>query len=102
MKPTGKLQLECLVDADFSELYCREPDDEPNAIRSRTGYLISVFNFCLSFEDHHDALDLWPPSSKSLRAPSIFLGSGISSGLMPRTVKWKSSKIDTNLQRAEY
>ena len=44
MKPTGRLQLECFVDADFAGLYRRKPDDEPNAVRSRTGYLICLGN----------------------------------------------------------
>ena len=44
MKPTGKLQLECFVDADFAGLYCCEPDDEPNSVRSHTGYLICLGN----------------------------------------------------------
>ena len=44
MKPTGKLQLECFVDAEFAGLYHQEPDDDPNAVRSRTGYLICLGN----------------------------------------------------------
>ena len=40
--PTGKLELDCYVDADFGGLYRREPDDDPNSVRSRTGYIIML------------------------------------------------------------
>jgi hypothetical protein len=44
MQPTGRLELECYVDADFAGLYNREPDTEPVSVRSRTGFLINVGN----------------------------------------------------------
>lgn len=40
--PTGTLELDCYVDADFGGLYRREPDENPNSARSRTGYIIML------------------------------------------------------------
>ena len=34
--------MDCYVDADFGGLYRREPDDDPNSVRSRTGYIIML------------------------------------------------------------
>lgn len=42
LKPNGNLDLNCFVDADFAGLYRREPDDSPSAVKSRTGYLITL------------------------------------------------------------
>jgi len=42
IRPTGTLDLEAYVDADFAGLYKREPDHNPNAVRSRTGYIITL------------------------------------------------------------
>ena len=42
INPTGRLDLECYVDADFSGLFKREPDADPNCARSRTGYIITL------------------------------------------------------------
>jgi hypothetical protein len=44
MRPNGQLNLDCYVDADFGGLYKREPDLEPAAVRSRTGYLVNLGN----------------------------------------------------------
>jgi hypothetical protein len=40
MKPSGKLDLDLYVDADFAGLYGKEPDANPDSARSRTGYII--------------------------------------------------------------
>jgi hypothetical protein len=40
MKPTGTFSLDLYVDADFAGLHRREPDEESNAVRSRTGFII--------------------------------------------------------------
>jgi hypothetical protein len=42
LHPNGKLQLDCFADADFAGLHCCEPDDSPNSVRSRSGYLIKL------------------------------------------------------------
>ena len=42
VKPTGKLNLDLFVDADFCGLYKVEPDIDPNSVRSRTGYVIKL------------------------------------------------------------
>jgi hypothetical protein len=42
--PTGCLDIECFVDADFAGLYRSEPDASPNSVRSRTGYIIKLGN----------------------------------------------------------
>jgi Reverse transcriptase (RNA-dependent DNA polymerase) len=44
MKPTGKLDLSCYVDADFAGLFKSEPDDHPQAAKSRTGYIVFLDN----------------------------------------------------------
>ena len=40
VKPSKKLTLHAHVDADFSGLHGREPQDDPNSARSRYGYII--------------------------------------------------------------
>jgi hypothetical protein len=40
--PTGNLDLDCFVDADFAGLYRRERDDNPTAVKSRTGFVITL------------------------------------------------------------
>jgi hypothetical protein len=42
MRPNGRLNLDCYVDADFAGLYKREPDLEPASVRSRSGYLVNL------------------------------------------------------------
>ena len=48
--PDGSLNLACYVDADFAGLYRREPDDSPNSVRSRTGYIILLGNCPLTWK----------------------------------------------------
>ena len=40
MKPSNSLELDLYCDADFAGLFRREPDNVPDAVRSRTGYII--------------------------------------------------------------
>ena len=40
VKPTGTLNLQCYVDADFCGLYKREPDVAPMSAKSPTGLII--------------------------------------------------------------
>jgi hypothetical protein len=40
VKPTGKLELECYVDADFAGLFSVEPNNSPVSVKSRTGIII--------------------------------------------------------------
>ena len=40
--PTGTLQLGCWVDAAFRNLYRVDPDHEPSAAKSCTGYIITL------------------------------------------------------------
>jgi hypothetical protein len=42
VKPTGTLDIQCWVDADFCGLYRREPDAAPNSAKSRTGIVITL------------------------------------------------------------
>jgi hypothetical protein len=42
VKPSGDLQIDCYVDADFAGLYRQEPDDSPTSAKSRLGYIISL------------------------------------------------------------
>jgi hypothetical protein len=39
IRPTGKLDLQLYVDADFAGLYGSEPDEDPTSVKSRTGYI---------------------------------------------------------------
>ncbi len=41
VKPTGTLDLNCYVDADFAGLHGRDPDRSPSSAKSRTGYIIT-------------------------------------------------------------
>ena len=40
--PTGNLNLDCYVDADFAGLHQRDPDRSPSAAKSRTGFIIML------------------------------------------------------------
>ena len=42
LTPTGNLNLDCYVDADFAGLHNRDPDRSDTAARSRTGYIIML------------------------------------------------------------
>ena len=44
VSPTGKLDLDCYVDADFAGLYKSDPDEAPTAAKSRLGYIIFLSN----------------------------------------------------------
>jgi len=45
VKPDGTFHLKCWVDADFAGLYGRESNDNPNAARSRYGYIATCGGF---------------------------------------------------------
>ena len=47
VKTTGKLELDCYVDADFAGLYRCESDENPTSVKSRTGYIILLGGFPL-------------------------------------------------------
>jgi hypothetical protein len=38
------IHVDCYVDADFGGLYRRDPDDEPSAVKSRSGWIIFLGN----------------------------------------------------------
>jgi hypothetical protein len=42
VKPTGNLDLDCYVDADFAGLHGRDPDCSPTSAKSCTGYIITL------------------------------------------------------------
>ncbi|CAJ1962771.1 unnamed protein product [Cylindrotheca closterium] len=44
IKPTGKLNLDLFVDADFCGLYNTEPHTDPKSVRSRTGFIVKLSN----------------------------------------------------------
>jgi hypothetical protein len=50
--PTGKLDIKLFVDADFAGLYKREPDNDRNSARSRTGYILILGGFPLVWKSH--------------------------------------------------
>lgn len=43
-KPDGTLRIECFVDADFAGLWGYEEKNDPNCVKSRTGYVIMLGN----------------------------------------------------------
>ena len=47
VKTTGKLELDCYVDADFAGLYRCEPHENPTSVKSCTGYIILLGGFLL-------------------------------------------------------
>ena len=47
VKPTKHLHLDLYVDADFAGLFKREDDRDPDSVRSRTGYVISLSDWPL-------------------------------------------------------
>jgi hypothetical protein len=42
LKPTGKLQVDCYVDADFAGLWPHEDREDPVSVKSRSGYVICL------------------------------------------------------------
>lgn len=50
--PTNKLDIKLYVDADFAGLYKREPNNDPNSARSRTGYILLLGGFPLIWKSH--------------------------------------------------
>lgn len=42
LRPSGRLDLDLYVDADFCSLHGQEADHDPNSARSRTGYIICL------------------------------------------------------------
>ena len=50
IRPTGKLDLDLYVDADFAGLFRQEPDRIPESVKSRTGYVIMLSNCPLLFK----------------------------------------------------
>ena len=44
LRPTGDLQVDCYVDADFAGLWKVEDDQDPLCVKSRSGYLITFMN----------------------------------------------------------
>jgi hypothetical protein len=55
LKPTGTLNLELYVDADFCGLFRAEPDADPNAARSRTGFIVMLSGFPLIWKSQLQA-----------------------------------------------
>ena len=45
--PTGKLDIQLYVDADFAGLFKREAENDPDSARSRTGYILLLGGFPL-------------------------------------------------------
>ena len=55
LKPTGTLDLELYVDADFCGLFKAEPDSDPNSARSRTGFIVMLSGFPLIWKSQLQA-----------------------------------------------
>ena len=45
--PTGKLDIQLYVDADFAGLFKKEHESDPDSARSRTGYILLLGGFPL-------------------------------------------------------
>ena len=52
VKPTGTLNLDCYVDADFAGLHGRDPDRSPTSAKSRTGYIITLGGCPILWKSH--------------------------------------------------
>ena len=52
VKPTGNLNLDCYVDADFAGLHGRDPDRSPSSAKSRTGYIITLGGCPILWKSH--------------------------------------------------
>lgn len=52
VNPTGKLDIQLYVDADFAGLFKKEANDDPNSARSRTGYILLLGGFPLIWKSH--------------------------------------------------
>ncbi|KAI2506515.1 hypothetical protein MHU86_7925 [Fragilaria crotonensis] len=52
VKPTGTLDLDCYVDADFAGLHGRDPDRSPTSAKSRTGYIITLGGCPILWKSH--------------------------------------------------
>ena len=50
--PTGKLDIQLYVDADFAGLFRQEANEDPNSARSRTGYILLLGGFPLIWKSH--------------------------------------------------
>jgi hypothetical protein len=50
--PTGTLDLETYVDADFAGLHGRDPEYSTTSAKSRTGYLVSLGNCPIIWKSH--------------------------------------------------
>jgi hypothetical protein len=52
VKPTGTLDLDCYVDANFAGLHGRDPDHSPSSAKSRTGYMITLGGCPILWKSH--------------------------------------------------
>jgi hypothetical protein len=52
VQPTGNLNLDTYVDADFAGLHGREPTHSSTSAKSRTGYLVSLGNCPIVWKSH--------------------------------------------------
>jgi hypothetical protein len=52
VKPTGNLDLDCYVDADFAGLHGRDPDRSPSSAKSQTGYIITLGGCPILWKSH--------------------------------------------------
>ncbi len=52
VKPTGNVDLDCYVDADFAGLHGRDPDRSPTSAKSRTGYIITLGGCPILWKSH--------------------------------------------------
>ena len=52
VKPTGNLNIDCYVDADFAGLHGRDPDRSPSSAKSRTGYIITLGGCPILWKSH--------------------------------------------------
>ena len=60
IRPTGKLDLDLYVDADFAGLFRQDPDRIPESVKSRTGYVIMLSKNC-------------PATALQVHSPELYL-----------------------------
>jgi hypothetical protein len=83
VEPTGKLNIECWVDADFAGLHGSEPSSDRNSARSRTGWIVCLGGTPL----------LWKSQLQSCVTLSTLEAEYVALSAALRTVVWTKAMV---------
>jgi hypothetical protein len=83
VKPTGKLNIACWVDADFAGLHGSEPATDRNSARSRTGWIVCLGGTPL----------LWKSQLQSCVTLSTLEAEYVALSAALRTVVWTKAMV---------